>query len=399
MIVELRVENFKSIRKAEVRFGLFNTFIGKNGSGKTTIIYAIDFLASLARGEVIDSIIRRIAPYDDLMNINGHSKKMLLSAIIQVDRGCAYRYSVEIGRKEAKTIESFLDSGYYFLSEKLDKLGVEKEEYATIFSRDYDDGKTIIRDGDGVELSQHIGITTPALCSLSIREAQEVSALMAKYSVLYADYAYRGSDGIQFSDNLKTEYVDGIATALYIKDKTLFGEAMAVIREIIPSFENPRVVSIPLDELSTTSNGAERFGYLIAWKDIKNIGSKGFSSNALSSGNLRTIYLILKLYLAESKTSFIVEEIENGMHLGRISLLIDKIKMIGKNKKIQIFLSTHNYDVLNDVLPKEVIVVRNKNGSDSNYEILSDTSEYSDIKDELEREPTSKEIVDSGLLF
>ena len=136
----------------------------------------------------------------------------------------------------------------------------------------------------------------------------------------------------------------------------------------------------------------------MSWFDSNYANSSSISRVSLSGGNSRVIYLILSLYNSKSNTCFVAEEIENGMHLSRISKLIDQLRMIVKNRKIQLFFTTHNHLILEDLLPKEVIYVKLAD-SGSKYTKLSETREYQEISEALGRLPSSTEVVNSGLLF
>ncbi len=55
MLVGLSIRNFKSIRKANIRFGAFTCLIGHNGVGKSNLFDAISFLAGLAGKEISEA--------------------------------------------------------------------------------------------------------------------------------------------------------------------------------------------------------------------------------------------------------------------------------------------------------------------------------------------------------
>lgn len=54
MIEQILVRNFKSLDEIVIGFDKFNCFVGMNGSGKTTILQAIDFIAQQMHGNISD---------------------------------------------------------------------------------------------------------------------------------------------------------------------------------------------------------------------------------------------------------------------------------------------------------------------------------------------------------
>ena len=41
LISSIRIKNYRGIKEAEIKFGSFNSIIGKNDTGKTSILSAI----------------------------------------------------------------------------------------------------------------------------------------------------------------------------------------------------------------------------------------------------------------------------------------------------------------------------------------------------------------------
>jgi len=52
MIESIYVTNFKSLGNVELKLGKFTCLIGMNGSGKSTVLQAIDFISQLMVGRV-----------------------------------------------------------------------------------------------------------------------------------------------------------------------------------------------------------------------------------------------------------------------------------------------------------------------------------------------------------
>lgn len=90
------------------------------------------------------------------------------------------------------------------------------------------------------------------------------------------------------------------------------------------------------------------------------------------------------------------EELENGLHYARIQSMVEILKYLSKKLKVQLLFTTHSPQILNFVSPREVIYC-SKDGDGSKYISLNDTDEYQKIKQELNIEPTSKDLFESGL--
>jgi predicted ATPase len=59
MIEELAIKNFKSLAEFSINLKKFNCLIGMNGSGKSTVLQAIDFISQLIQGNVDEWLTRR----------------------------------------------------------------------------------------------------------------------------------------------------------------------------------------------------------------------------------------------------------------------------------------------------------------------------------------------------
>jgi len=60
MIRQIEIDNFKSIRHADIELGNINLFIGENGAGKSNILEAIGVISAAVYGTVDDeSLLRR----------------------------------------------------------------------------------------------------------------------------------------------------------------------------------------------------------------------------------------------------------------------------------------------------------------------------------------------------
>jgi energy-coupling factor transporter ATP-binding protein EcfA2 len=85
MIKELYIDNFKSLVDFRIPLTKFTCLIGLNGSGKSTILQAIDFISQLAQGNLEDWLEAREWQPIDLASQLEHSSTILFEVKFQID--------------------------------------------------------------------------------------------------------------------------------------------------------------------------------------------------------------------------------------------------------------------------------------------------------------------------
>jgi predicted ATPase len=65
-LVELEVENFRSLRKVSLPLGPVNVLFGPNGAGKTNVLRVFDFLADIVRTDLGPALADR-GGFDELV--------------------------------------------------------------------------------------------------------------------------------------------------------------------------------------------------------------------------------------------------------------------------------------------------------------------------------------------
>ena len=75
MISQLKMKNFKSIEKMDIKFKKLNILCGENASGKTSVIHAILLCSQNNKnGKNADGEIIKIGNYDELKNNTKNSE-------------------------------------------------------------------------------------------------------------------------------------------------------------------------------------------------------------------------------------------------------------------------------------------------------------------------------------
>ncbi|MEN8214888.1 MAG: AAA family ATPase [Pseudomonadota bacterium] len=79
MIKEFYIDNFKSLVDFRIQMTKFTSLIGLNGSGKSTILQAIDFISQLAHGNLDDWLEAREWQPTDLASQLKHTSTILFT--------------------------------------------------------------------------------------------------------------------------------------------------------------------------------------------------------------------------------------------------------------------------------------------------------------------------------
>lgn len=398
MITRISVENYKSIEEATLDLKGMNALIGRNGAGKTTFISIFNLLKHLASGDKLEQAVENTAPLGiDLFNFNRTSNSAKFKLTVQADSNL-YEFTFTISYND------FKGRSFGINEESLTKL--EGEERKLIYRRNGDNGTIEVSQGEDIHtLPLKIEGNKLALSSYSNDDVRIVADTLSDYTIIWLDTIHGDNEGYSFvrGDNPNLNTIDGVAVDLFKRDPQRFKEAIAAIKKIIPDLVEPRIVSLDdafrISRSSTSSKaGSEKKieNYAVTWSD--NTYSKNITRLSLSGGNARVIFLILSLFNTKTKSCFVAEEIENGLHTSRIGKLVDELRTIIKNQKIQLIFTTHNYQILERLLPDEVVFCQ-LGHKGSTYQRINETDEYKLIREQLGSEPTSSDVVNSGLLY
>jgi len=416
MISRLKIQNYKSIEEMELNFGMLNALIGKNGAGKTTLISAINLMRRFSSGENINSIINSIAPLGEFFNANLDSKKALFEAdIITPQEQLVYTYKFSVTFGPGSGFRTHIGRNMYYVDEeslyKKDLSNSSSSSNTLIFKRvsgsDPFHAMSIQTGSKKEDLPFRITAYNSVLSVYAEPNAKNVADTLSSYSIIWMDNpASNQSISLVSTNDLNLSTVDGVAVSLFLKDDALYEKAMSSIKNIIDGFIPPIIQKIPspsntdLDKKDDAEKNNKEIisNYIVYWHDSAYAKRTDISQFSLSGGNSRVIYLILSLYNNEAKSCFIAEEIENGMHSERIEKLTEQIRMISKNQSVQIFFTTHSHTILNYLTLKEIVFVKLSN-TGSTYRHLDTTDEYKEIRESLNRAPSSMDLINSGLLY
>lgn len=404
MITRIEVENFRSIKKTSIDLAEVNVLIGANGAGKSTLIEALNFVKGVVAGNTIASVARKYAPFgQDFFNFYTDELSAKFSIDVQTTNDEIYYYSFSIGHNQG----GGGSDEFFVISEKLDKK--VDDGRASVFSRS-SKSNTITLDANNrpsPDIQLKIDLSRLVLATISEDDVKKVVDTISSYEVIWFDDKFGNTfpNNMIVDDYTALQTIDDLAVSLHLKDPKRLEAAYETVGKVIPNFKRPTIINLsetinsgaPTNATKTTRKDQKTHRYFVTWADSRYANT--FTRFSISGGNLRAIYLILSLYNIETKACFIAEEIENGMHPSRIMKLVQILLQIAKTRNIQLIFSTHNYALTSEVLPREVVFCTYTEGEGSSYRRLNDSDQYRMVKTALGVEPSTDDVLKSGLLF
>jgi predicted ATPase len=367
MLTEISINNFKAIAgEQKILLKPFNVLIGRNGSGKSSALEALNWLSSciddiIHAGENSFSISAKFDPQDlsigDIIEyqlaVSGGNVPRIISEmlnypalgedskrIITGDKGREYRLGLKgsiskrdrdllrkraKGDKDDKPVESILYA--------LDQL--EKQEFAAARNPD----QTLLKMVDPIaDRGGHL-----------LREFLERSVFLRLSPRAIGRFT---DDDIELAGRLLDEEGSQVAKLL----EQLDNDSIQILVEKI-GFVTGRIETC---EVHSPIGPADRRYF--EFSEIKDNGAKyRVPAWALSEGT-RRITAILALLLHDSPPPLLcIEEIENGLDPWTIKFILEELSSAAIGDT-QVILTTHSPHLLNYVPLESIILVNNEKG-------------------------------------
>lgn len=362
MISEIQLRNFKSYGKATLSFAPLTLLIGANASGKSNAIEAIRLLSSLAKGSRLEHIERDVNGAGSVFRgkseglIRHGSPRLELECTIQ-DRNTNWtRLSLAIGicNQHLQIVSEQLEC---FSDQLLYKLQQTASDYSNEVLVAYNDFKS---DGDWPVIpctnkqAVFYQLQTPVSFVHSDKKSQEIipsvtcSVREALQSIVFLEPNPSRMRGYaESAANVMEEDARNLSAVLY----QICGIGTKDEREDLLGF----VRSLPEQDIARIDFiKTERNDVMV--KLVETFGGTELAHDAasLSDGTLRVLAVAATLLTAERGSLVIIEELDNGVHPSRASMLIDQIRTVSQKRGLKVLLTTHNPALL-DALPDDAL--------------------------------------------
>jgi energy-coupling factor transporter ATP-binding protein EcfA2 len=336
MITEIGIEGFKSLEKVDLKLGKLNLFVGANASGKSNFLDALRVLQGIGYGFTIAEIFNgkpKSASSEVWEGIRGgtarakfagpaetqSSDPLAFRVCLKAPRGShVFSYSIHISTESGSIVSEGL---------KMDSMPLfetsEWADSAALAENSHKSGRPALHSLDRV---------------LSLDQAEE-KELEASRKLLSNMQRLSPSPEI-------------LRTYGQVLQADRIGEAgenfASLVKTILKSRNDRDAFTSWLQQLLGTE--AEKVKILKGAKGeplfALERGGTDFNADVLSDGTLRFAALVSAFFQPDMPDVITVEEIENGIHPGRIRLLLELLKSQSSEDGPQVFATTHSPVVL-----------------------------------------------------
>jgi predicted ATPase len=339
MLKRIKIINFKSLENVEINFNQkFHAIIGRNNSGKTNLIEAIDFVSKLARKLELFNVIEKMGGFDRILYFEAKEK------IIQ--------FELEIVLEKNTYIYELAFSDKSILKEKLllnNKIVLEILSQGK--GRTFDYVENIYKDFSFESKNLALNQLWDYERYKPIREFSKILNKFEIYKLLPNMMRESSPAKKEFNPETYGEKIIQVLHSILSEDYQTYREIVEIMKTM---FDEIQDIYSTIDERGLTNIEILEIGF-----------EKKFDIKQISDGILRFLAFLTIIHLQKKFTLLCFEEPELYLHP---SLLVKLIELL-KNLEIQVIITTHSPQILNLLDPDDLIIVYKRDGN-SAYEQL-----------------------------
>ncbi len=354
MIERIVIENFKSLRKVDLKLGRMNLFIGSNASGKSNFFDALRVLQGIGNGFTISEILDgkpRSATSEVWEGIRGGSAKacflpealtdeiaFMVSGRLEGKKAVAWEYAIRLGASDGRVVhERLVATGEVFDSAPVSK-NARADPVITVRYQSgnqsrpphlkFERARPVLTqlaraNGDqGVKSSHAEAASAIARTLANMQRIDPSPAVLRGYSQAQ-HIARMGERGENFAALVNTISKDARTKDAYL----------SWLRQLRPA---------EVDDVGTLTGAVGEPLFM-----LKEHGrAEPFPATVLSDGTLRFAAITAAFFQPDMPGIMTIEEIENGIHASRVRLLVELLRSRAAAGASQVMATTHSPIVL-----------------------------------------------------
>ncbi|MER5405574.1 AAA family ATPase [Streptomyces sp. NPDC002769] len=398
-LLELHVENFRSLHNVTVPLGPLTVLVGPNGAGKSNVLEVFDFLADIIRTDLQPALDTR-GGFDEVAFWGGtkpptsmhiHLKatwttNSTLNAPDEYDLTIRRRSlsSNRDGRRLRYTLsreESFAFKRKQGRGRRIKITGEEARIHDVRAGESKDSGSFSIRRlSSGLSTLPRLGPSDGG------DEVTRVADRLSSFRVFDVDVEaarqptrLRGTDFAALSPH--AENLAGFLIHLSGREET-WNDLVADARTVLPHLENI--------EFEEVGGSTDQLTVVLRERGLRRLTPLAYASY----GTVRLLGLLALLYDPDPPAFTCVEEIDHGLHPQALELVVQRLREAAE--RTQFIVATHSPALVNRLRPEEFVVCdRDEDGASIIPALTVD--EVKDIVEESGEQPLG-ELWFSGVL-
>ena len=361
MITSVRLEGFKNFRDATLQLGPLTVIVGTNASGKSNIRDAFRFLHGIGRGYSLAEIIGEKYVEGGVLQwrgIRGGIREVVFDGLgeFRIATNIAGPFTLETTAHKLLVSVSDIHAGPKVIHESLymeddmlfdshptnDTPSQEGSPY--LFVR-------LPRGGNNRKIGKNVRFLDNRPILFQIEGHKQLVGLDRPTGVIISQAYFKSMRFLDLSPEAMK--VPSIPGQIILGDR---GENLSSVLQAICNDEDSKRAMIewvrqltPLD-VSDFDFVPDQQGKVLLTL-IESTGRRT-SAYSASDGTLRFLAIIAALMGPDSAKFYFLEEIDNGIHPTRLSLLLQLIEQQTKHRGIQVVTTTHSPQLLAMLSPE-----------------------------------------------
>ncbi|POZ52566.1 AAA family ATPase [Methylovulum psychrotolerans] len=342
MIKELRLKNWKSFADATLYIDPLTLLIGTNASGKSNALDALLFLHRLASRE---EVFQAINGDDDitLPPLHGGAewvclkpyKQFTLEVLadgVEANQDCRYVLTVQVNQADINIIDESLTLLTYESGSRL------SPEEKTLFSSDDDWTNTCFLSlFISISLGKSKNLIRDRLFEADVIISIDYFLAQLKKIFIFDPIPSHIRGYAPLSEKLKTDgsNIAGVLAALEPSRKEEVEATLTNYFKSLPESDIKRVWTETVGKFNSDA-------MLYCEEGWGEAASHEIDARGMSDGSLRYLAIVTALLTREKGSLLVIEEVDNGLHPSRAHLLLEMLRTLGKERGVDVIVTTHN---------------------------------------------------------
>lgn len=347
MLKKVRIKNFLSCEDTEIEFDNVTALIGRNAAGKTNILKAIEFCAQFAVGN---------EPLNKYLPVGKSSFLEDIESVHNIDflidhKIFKYRRNVEV---EFYPVEDDAPDMVITLMESL-LYQTDKNEWKVIAERKDGSAKHYNNEETNIEINSE----APMIFSLlALLPQKKIHSDIKKIFNYLSEIKYYTLDNVEHIADNHSILVDDYKQWKSKNNKT----KTSVLMRLLDMWNENKELLNELQEL-LGKNGLNLINSIsiVQFNNIYilffSVSSTQVSYSHLSYGTQRVLIILLAL-LYDKSTTLLIEQPEDGIHLGLLRKVLSICFEYAEVYNKQLIITTHSPDVIDMFQPENIRFVK-----------------------------------------